>query len=217
MSSMKFKKQLLLFFSKQYSPGTSRLYTKWIVDLIKYHKKMYGDWIKPDEMGQHHIDEFLAWMVRPAEYSRSSYNQATRAIKVYFEHIGNPMHVKQYSTRHYLKRPYVLTGEQIRNIIDNLGGQYSIIVREIYENPGLKTSDILSNHYSHNSTVHPRTVNKKLRAACDKLGYIQESVTITTIRRAAIVHLLQDGKDWRELDWLSETTMKQVYIPLATK
>ena len=202
----KLSDQLSAVFSEN-KPKTREMYTRWICRLVRFYNKQ----IRPSDMKQHHIDQWLAHLARPEGYSRSSTNSAKAAVKKFFNHIVNPMSVEMVSTRYRQSVVQVLTQNEITLLVNSLAPRYQLIAMELYQlSP---KNEVFAKH----APTHPNVLNQKLKAAA-QANSIHKSSGIKALFRAGVVHALQRGENWRQVAQkanLTESTMKKTYIPLT--
>lgn len=167
------------------SKNTVRLYSRWIIELAKFHAP-----IKLSELEQWHIDEYLAWMVRPGEYSRSTTNQAKRAISMFFDDIGKPVEVRMVSTLHKTKLVETISRGQVKAVITGLPLLYQILAREAYHNL-TRPGDIVKKSVSRGGHTSVSTLTNHIKRVAREQE-ITKPVTAMTIYQSGIVHRLED-------------------------
>lgn len=190
------------------APKTIEMYSRWVCRLVRYH-----NCLSPDEMEQGHIDQWLAHLVRPMNYSRHSTNMAKLAVKRFFAHIGNPIAVDLVSSRYNQQIVTVLSTEQVERILARLEGRYEAVVRAVYNLE--PEPDVLKQY----APMHRDTVNRKLKTAAN-LENILIPASLSAIRTAGIVHALECGEPWRDVmqrAGLKPSTMLKKYNRLAEK
>ena len=173
-----------------YQPQTRRLYIGWVVKLVKYHQ------IPLRKMEQRHITEFQAYLVRPGDYSRSSCNQAARAIKVYFESISKPVEVVMVSARNKTLFVDTVTADQARGIMNTVPVYYRPVMEDIYFKliaPGKAVKAYPSPHLERGGHVTVKAVNDQIKKACRKMGIIKPC-RAKMLHQSGILHALEtDG------------------------
>jgi site-specific recombinase XerD len=193
---MKFKQKLQDCF-KDYTPSTCRVYSIWPKRLIEYHHAKTDEWIEPEDMTQWQIDEYLAQLVRGGEieYSDSTVNQAARAIKIFFDYIGNPVEVTAVSTGHNYKPIDTISETQAIALLDKIPDFYLPAVSLIYSDfVDTKTAcSFVVNPYR-NTPVSPKTINSKIKQAARDVGIVKP-VSIMVLRQSGIVHQLKATND----------------------
>lgn len=175
------------------TPFTVRAYTNWPFKLVVYHA------IPLRKMTQWHVTEFMAWLVRPMEYSRSSCNQAARAISLYFDHIGRPVETVQVSTRAEYKHIDTVTRERARQIIDAAPEYYRPVLLDIYS--GLTPPHKAAAKYDSilpwsDAKMTPATINSVVKRASADIGILP--ITAKQLQQSGIVHAIDRGecRDW---------------------
>lgn len=194
MSNMSAKNELLktleLAFAGYTNKRTKRLYQRLVCKLLRFHNPGGRLVLPPSEMTQYHVDEFLAWMVRPGEYSRSYCNTAKRAIDVFFKYIDNPVDVKMVSIRHKQTIPSTITRPEVQGVVACLEGVYRLAAQDFYSLG--KPKEILSKYANGRGAMRRQTLNQKIKVASTRVG-ITKNVTSSTLRNSGIAHLLAAG------------------------
>ena len=219
MSSMNIKQINLLKEHLQpvynhFSPVTQRLYRNWIIRLVKFTEQESGNLVPLRHITQSHCEAFIAHLVRPGNCTRSTTNQVARAINLYFEHIDKDIHLETLSTQHKGRRIERISPGQVQSVLDNLNVFYREIAERIYydlQSPTVACSQTKSMG-NNTTTVHPSTLNAKIRKAAE---HIPKIVTAKTLQQSGIIHRLEDGQEWRKVGkmaGLAESTMKRTYI-----
>lgn len=182
--------QLKNAFADYENQRTKRLYQRLVCKLLRYHNPDGKLNLPAEQMTQHHVDEFLAWMVRPGNYSRSYCNNAKRAIKVFFAHIGNPIEVMMVSTRHNQTIPEIITKAQAQAVFKNLRGVYKLAAQDFYN---LESSAVVLSRYGNSrGNLRRQTLNEKINEAAQNAGLVAH-VTTVTLQNSAIAHRLSEG------------------------
>jgi hypothetical protein len=186
------------------SKTTVRLYSHWIIELAKFHAPL-----KLSELEQWHIDEYLAWMVRPGEYSRSTTNQAKRAIKLFFKAIEKPVEVQMVSTRHKTRPVDTISRDQVNQVLARLPLLYRVLASDIYYNlvpPG----NAVKQSRSRGGYTAVSTLTNHVKEAAKKSGIVKP-VTAMTLYQSGIIHRLEDDGPAvvREMTRLKSVTIRR--------
>jgi len=168
------------------SKNTVRLYSHWIIELAKFHAPL-----KLSELEQWYIDQFLAWMVRPGEYSRSTTNQAKRAIRLFYESLGRPVNVQMVSTRHKSRPVDTISREQVKEVLSRLPLLYQMLAGDIYHNL-TRPGEVVKQSRSRGGYTAVSTLTNHIKQAGKEAGIIKP-VTAITLYQSGIVHRLEDN------------------------
>lgn len=180
-----------------YAPSTRRNYTNWIIRLVEHVETETGQLVPLRHMQQWQATGFVASLVRPGGCSRSTTNQAARAINIYFDSQGINIHLDTVSTRHRTHHHIdTITPAQVQQVLDNLHPFYRGIAERVYNDltPPLKACE--ASPSIRGGAVHPATLNTRVKQAAQEAG-INKRVTPTVLRQSGLIHRLQAGQDWR--------------------
>jgi integron integrase len=125
---------------KHYSYRTEETYVQWIKRYIFFHNKRH-----PQEMGVAEIESFLTHLAVVDKVAASTQNQALSALlflyKVLRQEFEEPIDALRAKQSRYL--PTVLTPEEVRVIIQQLSGEYKILIQLLYGS-GLRLNEGLN-------------------------------------------------------------------------
>jgi integrase len=136
---------------KHYSYRTEETYVQWIKRYIFFHNKRH-----PQEMGIAEIESFLTHLAVVDKVAASTQNQALSALLFLYKIVldrefEEPINAIRAKQSRYL--PTVLTSEEVRVIIQQLSGEYKILIQLLYgsglrlnEGLGLRIKDIDFGH-----------------------------------------------------------------------
>jgi integron integrase len=126
---------------KQYSPRTEKTYIEWVRQYILYHNKRH-----PREMAAPEINQFITHLVVDRKTSASTQNQALSAILFLYRHV---LKINIDETTIAFVRPQkgkrvptVLSKDEARAILAQLGGQYKLMTQILYGS-GLRLMECL--------------------------------------------------------------------------
>ncbi len=128
---------------KGYSYATEKTYVEWIKRYIKFHQ--YKSLNKLIENHEYDISTFLSYLANKRLVSSSTQNQALNALVfLYREVLG--VDLGNFSSYSRSKKPQlvptVLSKKAVKKIINNLKGEYQIIVTLLY-GAGLRLNEVL--------------------------------------------------------------------------
>jgi integron integrase len=126
--------------ARHYSKRTEKTYVDWIKRFIYFHGKRH-----PLEMGEHEINQFLTDLAVSKKVSASTQNQALSAILFLYQHVLNKSleWVNPAVRAKKPKRlPVVLTREEVRTILDLMGGASKLVAILLY-GAGLRLNECL--------------------------------------------------------------------------
>jgi integrase len=126
---------------KHYSYRTEETYVQWIKRYIFFHNKRH-----PREMGVAEIESFLTHLAVVDKVAASTQNQALSALLFLYrvvlgQELEQPIDVLRAKPSRYL--PTVLTPEEVRVIIQQLSGEYKILIQLLYGS-GLRLNEGLN-------------------------------------------------------------------------
>ena len=127
---------------KHYSIRTEQVYIGWTKRYIIFHNKKH-----PKDMGKVQIEEFLTHLAVDCQVSPTTQNQAFNAILFLYEQVldislkeENIQALRAKERKHI---PVVLSIEEVRNIIFNMNGIYTLMVKLMY-GCGLRMHEVLN-------------------------------------------------------------------------
>ncbi len=126
---------------KHYSYRTEETYVQWIKRYIFFHNKRH-----PQEMGVAEIESFLTHLAVVDKVAASTQNQALSALLfLYRVVLGQELEEQIDALRARASRylPTVLTPEEVRVIIQQLSGDYKILIQLLYGS-GLRLNEGLN-------------------------------------------------------------------------
>jgi len=127
---------------KHYSYSTEKTYVHWIKHYILFHKKKH-----PLEMGKSEIETYLTKLATQDKVSPTTQNQAFSAILfLYKEVLGVDMsewNIQALRARERKHIPVVLTKKEVKNVLQNIPMEYSLLVYLMY-GCGLRMNEALS-------------------------------------------------------------------------
>lgn len=126
--------------SRHYSKRTEKIYVDWIKRFIYFHGKRH-----PLEMAEPEINRFLTDLAVRKKVSASTQNQALSAILFLYQQVLNkpPEWVSPAVRAKKPKRlPVVLTREEVRTILDLMGGTSRLVAILLYGG-GLRLNECL--------------------------------------------------------------------------
>lgn len=115
---------------RHYSLRTEASYLQWIKRFILFHNKRH-----PRDMGEQEITSFLTHLAVDKNVAASTQNQALAAILFLYKEVlhreldwmDNIIRAKRS-----VRVPEVLSPEQVRRLLDRLGGVYQLVARLLY-------------------------------------------------------------------------------------
>jgi len=127
---------------KHYSIRTEKSYVGWIKRYIAFHKMRH-----PSEMGKQDIENFLTFLAVEKKVSPTTQNQAFSALLFLYREIfkvdmkdWNIQALRAQERKHV---PVVLTKDEVKLIINHMGGIYQLIIKLMY-GCGLRMNEVLN-------------------------------------------------------------------------
>ena len=125
---------------KHYSIKTEQSYIGWMKRYIIFHNKRH-----PQEMGKDEIEQFLTWLAVKQKVSPTTQNQAFSALLFLYREIFKidmkDWNIQALRAKERKHIPVVLTKDEVKEIIDHIGGIYQLIVKLMY-GCGLRMSEV---------------------------------------------------------------------------
>jgi len=125
---------------RHYSIRTEQSYVKWIKNFILYHKKRH-----PQVMGEKEINAFLTHLAVAKNVAASTQNQALCAILFLYKEVLK-MEIGEIEGLVWAKKPskipVVFTRDEARRVIEQLNGDYKLMVLLLY-GAGLRLMECL--------------------------------------------------------------------------
>jgi len=126
---------------RHYSYRTEVSYVDWIRRYILFHNKRH-----PRDMGVVEIEAFLTHLAVDGRVAASTQNQAFSAVLFLYRsvleiEVEQPIQALRARESRYL--PTVLTPEEVRTVIEQLGGVYQLVVQLLYGS-GLRLREALN-------------------------------------------------------------------------
>jgi integron integrase len=115
--------------ARHFSRSTERAYHDWAERFIRFHGIRH-----PDTMGEPEVNAFLTHLAVVGNVAASTQNQALCALLFLYEHVlGRPLNQLQVVRANRPKRlPVVLTREEVRRLLANLGEPYRLMGQLMY-------------------------------------------------------------------------------------
>ncbi len=127
---------------KHYSYSTERTYIHWIKHYILFHHKKH-----PIEMGKIEIELYLTKLATNDRVAPTTQNQAFSALLfLYKEVLGldiSEWNIQALRAQERKHIPVVLTKEEVREVLQNIPSEYSLLVHLMY-GCGLRMSEALN-------------------------------------------------------------------------
>lgn len=125
---------------RNYSPRTEQAYCRWVIRFVHFHGMTH-----PVDLHSGDVEQFLNYLSLERKVSASTQNQALSALvflyrEILDREIGRLKSLKRAKRPKAL--PVVLSQEEVRRLLGNLGGVESLICRLIYGS-GLRISEAL--------------------------------------------------------------------------
>ena len=126
--------------NNHFSSSTEKSYLGWIYRFIIFNNKRH-----PKEMGANEVTEYLNYLTEKRNVSPSTRNQALNALVfLYSKVLDKPLSGLNFKHAKIRKRlPVVLNREEVQEILDNLPGEFRLMVSLIYGS-GLKLIECLN-------------------------------------------------------------------------
>jgi integron integrase len=123
-----------------YSIHTERAYCRWIVRYVRYHGTRH-----PNQLGAHHLKQYLTYLANERAVAASTQNQALSALVfLYREVLG--IHLDAFDDYQRAKRPerlpVVLTREEVHAVLASMRGVHRLIASLLYGS-GLRLREAL--------------------------------------------------------------------------
>ncbi len=114
---------------KHYAYRTEETYVQWVRRYILFHEKRH-----PREMGRVEIEAFLTHLAVQQQVAASTQNQALNAILFLYREVLNleVSGVKAIRAKRTQYLPTVLTQQEARAVIQNIGGAQQLVVKLLY-------------------------------------------------------------------------------------
>lgn len=116
--------------ARHYSRRTEEAYVGWIKRFIFFHGKRH-----PSSMGGKEVNAFLTSLAVDGNVSASTQSQALSALLFLYRDVLNdplPWMDDLIRARHRFRIPVVLTPEEVRHLLDHLGGTPRLIALLLY-------------------------------------------------------------------------------------
>jgi len=183
---------------RHYSWRTERAYAAWVKRYVRYHGMRH-----PDELGREEIARFLSSLAIEGRVSASTQNQATAALVFLYKRVlrrdpGWLEGIVRAKKPHRL--PVVLTREEVRAVLDQLGGRPRLMVMLLY-GAGLRLSECLRLRVKDVDLGRGEIVVRGGKGAKDRVTVLPEA-----LRGPLAAHLaeqrrrhrgaLQEGRGW---------------------
>jgi integron integrase len=114
---------------KHYAYRTEETYVQWVRRFILFHEKRH-----PREMGRAEIEAFLTDLAVRQQVAASTQNQALNAILFLYREVLNleVAEVNAIRAKRSQYLPTVLTQQEARAVIQNIGGVQQLVVKLLY-------------------------------------------------------------------------------------
>jgi integron integrase len=114
---------------KHYAYRTEETYVQWVKRYILFHEKRH-----PREMGRAEIEAFLTDLAVQQQVAASTQNQALNAILFLYREVLNleVAEVNAIRAKRTQYLPTVLTPQEARAVIQNIGGVQQLVVKLLY-------------------------------------------------------------------------------------
>ncbi len=126
--------------ARHYSLRTEESYLHWVRRFVLFHGKRH-----PDEMGEPEINAFLSSLATDGHVAASTQNQALSALLFLYRHVLEkpfPEMPTLVRARRPARLPVVLTREEVRRVLANLGGEARLVATLLYGS-GLRLMEAL--------------------------------------------------------------------------
>jgi integrase len=123
-----------------YSIHTERAYCRWIVRYVRYHGTRH-----PNQLGAHHLKQYLTYLANERAVAVSTQNQALSALVFLYREVLE-MDLGDLDDFKRAKRPerlpVVLTREEVRAVLSAMRGEARLAASLLY-GAGLRQKEVL--------------------------------------------------------------------------
>ena len=125
--------------ARRYSPRTEKLYVRWVRRYVRFAGMRH-----PRDLGEPEVEAFLTHLAVQERLSAVTQNQAASALLFLYQHVlRRPLRLSEVVRAKQPDRvPVVLTPEEVRQVLDELGGVNRIVVQLLYGS-GLRLMEAL--------------------------------------------------------------------------
>ena len=97
---------------------TEEAYVRWIVEFLRFHRNLNGDWVHPAEMGNREINQFLTMLAVDRKVAASTQNQALSAILFLYKQIlKTELQIDAARAKRPERLPMVLSIDDVRRLL----------------------------------------------------------------------------------------------------
>lgn len=127
------------------SPKTWATYRVWIVDFLKYQKKLKGEWVHPEQMREREVEEWLTWLAVHRNVTQNTQNVALQAVLyMYRQVLGIELTgISALRAKKPKTLPTVLSQREVALLLAQMRGQPALVAQIMYAG-GLRIGEALS-------------------------------------------------------------------------
>jgi integron integrase len=107
-------KMRVLHFAKR----TEDAYVNWIVDFLRFHKQLAGNWVHPAELGDEQVNQYLTHLAVDRKVAASTQNQALSALLfLYTKILDTDLKLEAVRAKQPARLPVVLSTAEIGKLL----------------------------------------------------------------------------------------------------
>ena len=122
---------------KHLALSTERNYLHWVERFLRFHREQAGQWVHPEQLAAHGVEQFLTHLAVQGKVSASTQNQALAALLFLYQQVLRIELPELHSVRarRPQRLPVVLSVDEVRRLIaatDHCEPQYRLMVELLY-------------------------------------------------------------------------------------
>lgn len=123
---------------------TFETYRIWILDYLRYHKRLAGKWVHPQDMGRPEIEQWLTYLATSRRVSENTQNVGFQAVLYLYKQVLNIdiQGVQALRAKRGQKLPTVLSQREVALLIAHTRGITGLIAQLMYAG-GLRIGEAL--------------------------------------------------------------------------
>lgn len=127
------------------SPKTYKTYEVWIIDFLRYQKKLKGEWVHPKDMREREVEEWLTWLAVHRNVTQNTQNVALQAVLyLYKQVLGIELTgIAALRAKKPQRLPTVLSQREIALLLAHMRGVPGLVAQLMYAG-GLRIGEALA-------------------------------------------------------------------------
>lgn len=123
--------------AKHFALSTERNYLNWAERFLRFHRDLAGQWIHPEQLTEHGVEQFLTHLAVQGKVAASTQNQALAALLFLYQNVLQIElpDLNAVRARRPQRLPVVLSVDEVRRILavlDHCEPQYRLMVELLY-------------------------------------------------------------------------------------